>query len=286
VRRRFTILMALVLAATSVAADEPPPHQIALDFYNQGEFADCRGLVRRMIDDYVAGIIKVPVRDMANVYVVAACLEDVFRDAGWAEAVDEYLRIALEMDPNVDSAPAASRPFVVGRFTEIRADLLAAQGPAGRRFSVALVLGVEGPGGIHWRNVPVFGIRFGAGILEWLSVEAGASLPGQELPLDEAELHLGCVFRPVFVLNRPMLVGEASYVATHQGGWSHGLRLEAGMEVALRSGVRLRGTAELLRIEGAAAPGPGETDFPSFTLLGAPVTISLPRISLSAAYAF
>jgi len=190
------------------------------------------------------------------------------------------------MDPNVDETLAASRSFVAGRFAAIRADLLARQGPSRRRFSIGMMLGVEGPGGIHWRNAPFFGIRFGASILPWLSVQVGASLPIQELPLDEAELQFGCAFRPTFVLNRPMLVADASYVATHQVGWSHGLRLAAGMEVALRSGMLFRGSAELLRIEGAAPPDPGSGDFPSFSLFGAPVTFSLPRICLSVAYAF
>jgi hypothetical protein len=277
-------LVIFAIAASAAAAEELPAHELVLDLYTKGEYADCRGLVRRMIDDYVEGLIKVPVRDMANVYVVAACLEEVFRDAGWAEAVDEYLRIALEMDPNVDAAPAASRPFVADRLAEIRAGLLAAQGPTGRRYSIAFVLGIEGPGGIHWRSVPVFGVRVGAGVLPWLSIESGLSLPVQPPLLDEFECQLGCVVQPVFVLNRPMLIASASYVLTRAEGWSHGLRVEAGVEMALQSGVHLRAAAELLRIDGAAAPDPDETDFPSFTLFGAPVTIGLPRISISAAY--
>jgi hypothetical protein len=284
--RQLLVLLVLTLASLPLAADEPPAHQLVLDLYNRGDYASCRGLVRRMIDDYAAGYIKVPVGEMANVYVVAACLEEVFRDAGWAEAVDDTLTIALEMDPNVSSAPTASRPFAAARFAAIRADLLESQGPSRRRFSVGFVLGVEGPGGIHWRNVPVFGLRFGAGILPWLSAEAGASLPVQETPLDDAELHVGCVVRPVFVLNRPMLALEASYVATHHTTWSHGLRLGGGMEIMLRSGVLFRGSTELLRIEGGAAPDPDAGDFPSFSVFGAPITLSMPRISLSVAYAF
>jgi len=287
--RRFRATLtalALFLAAIHGRADEMLAHELVFDLYQRGEYADCRGLVNRMIDDYVAGTIKVPVGDMAAVYVVAACLADVFRDAGWAESVDEYLSIALEMDPNVDGTLAASRSFVAGRFAAIRADALARQGPSRRRFSIGMTLGAEGPGGIHWRNVPFFGMRLGASILPWLFVEAGASLPVQELPLDEAELQLGCAFRPTFALNRPMFVAGASYVATHRIGWSHGLRLSAGMEVALRSAIVFRGSAELLRIEGVAAPDPDAGEYPSFILFGAPITLSLPRICLSVAYAF
>lgn len=287
--RRFLVTLtalALALAAINAAADELPAHELAFDLYQRGEYADCRGLVDRMIDDYVEGAIKVPVGDMAVIYVLAACLEDVFRDAGWAEAVDEYLSIALEMDPNVDGALTSSRSFVEGRFAALRGEILVRQGPSRRRFSIGATLGVEGPGGIHWRNVPFFGMRFGASILPWLSLEAGASLPLQALPLDEAELQLGCAFRPAFVLNRPMLVADAAYVATHQAGWSHGLRLSAGMEVALRSGIVFRGSAEILRIEGAAAPDPDTGDYPSFSLFGAPITLGLPRICLSAVWTF
>ena len=286
VKRDFVILLVLALHALHLAADDLPAHLLVLDLYDRGEYSDCRGLSGRMIDDYAAGIIEVPVAEMARVYLVAACLEDVFRDAGYAEAVDDNLRIALEMDPNVGDSIAGSRPFVAARFASIRADLLAAQGPTGRRFSLGFVLGAEGPGGIHWRNVPSFGFRLGAGVLSWLTVEAGALLPLQETPLDEVELYLGSTFRPDFVLGRPMLVLNASYVVVHQGGWSHGLSLGAGAEIALRSGVSFRGFAELLRIEGAEPPDPDSTDFPSISLFGAPITLSLPRLSLSVAYSF
>jgi hypothetical protein len=286
VKRSLVILLVLALHSLHLAADDLPAHQLVLELYDRGEYSDCRGLTRRMIDDYAAGIIEVPVAEMARVYLVAACLEDVFRDAGYAEAVDDNLRIALEMDPNVGDSIAGSRPFVAARFEAIRADLLTAQGPTGRRFSLGFVLGAEGPGGIHWRNVPSFGLRLGAGVLQWLTIEAGALLPVQESPLDEVELYLGGTMRSAFVLNRPMLVLNASYVAVHEGGWSHGLSLGAGAEIAMRSGVSFRCSVELLRIEGAEPPDPDPTDFPSFSLFGAPVTLSLPRISLSVAYSF
>jgi hypothetical protein len=285
-KRNIVILLVLVLTSLSLAAEDLPAHRLVLDLYNRGEYSDCRGLARRLIDDYAAGNIRLPVAEMAQIYVVAACLEDVFRDAGYLEAVDDNLRIALEMDPNVDGSIAESRPFVEARFAAIRAGLLSAQGPSGRRFSLGFVLGAEGPGGTHWRNVPLFGIRLGAGVLPWLSIEGGASLPIQDTPVDEGELWLGAVFRPVFTLRRPLLVLCASYVAARQGGWSHGLVLGAGAEIALRSGVSFRSSVELLRIEGVEPPDPATTDYPSFSLFGAPVTLSLPRISLSAAYSF
>jgi hypothetical protein len=134
--------------------------------------------------------------------------------------------------------------------------------------------------------VPLFGIRLGVGVLPWLSLEAGASLPVQDPPVDEAELWIGAVFRPAFVLNRPLLVLNASYAATHQGAWSHGLTLGAGAEIVLRSGVSFRGTAELLRIEGTEPPDPDPTDYPFISLFGTPVTLGLPRVSLSVAYSF
>jgi hypothetical protein len=286
VRRAAAVLLGLIAASLHAAADDLPAHQLVLDLYNQGEYADCRGLAGRMIDDYAAGLIKVPVAAMAKVYLVAACLADVYRDVDYAEAVDDNLLIALEMDPNVDASIAESRSYVKDRFTAILADLLAAQGPSGRRFSMGFVLGAEGPGGIHWRSVPIFGIRLGVGVLSWLSIEAGVSLPVQESPLDEVELYLGGTFRPNFNLNRPLLVLNASYIATYQGDWSHGLGFGAGAEIALRSGVCFRGIAELLRIDGTEAPNPDATDYPFFMLFGAPVTFSLPRISLSVAYVF
>jgi hypothetical protein len=286
VKRGLAILAALTLASLHLAADDVPVHQLALDLYYRGEFADCRGLVRRMIDDYAAGVIRVPVRQMAAVYLVAACLADVYRDAGYVEAVDDNIHIALEMDPNVDPSLARSRTYVESRFTEIRAGLIASQGPMGRRFAVGAILAGEGPGGIHWRNVPLFGIRLAVGILQWLSIEGGASLPIQGLPLDEAEVYLGGTFRPAFAFNRPMLAMNASYVATHRNAWTHGLSLGGGAEIALRAGVSFRAMMELLRLEGSAAPDPDAGDFPSFPLFGGTLTLSLPRLTLSAAYAF
>jgi hypothetical protein len=286
VKRRLVILLGLIAASIHAVADDLPAQQLVLDLYNRGEYADCRGLTGRMIDDYAAGFIKVPVDAMAKVYIVAACLADVYRDADYAEAVDDNIRIALELDPNVDASIAESRSYVKSRFTAIRADVLAAQGPAGRRFSLGAVFAMEGPGGIHWRNVPLFGIWLGAGVLNWLSIEAGVSLPVHEPLLDEVELYLGVTFRSAFTLNRPLLVLNASYVATYQDDWSHGLAFGAGAEIALRSGVCFRGIAELLRIDGTEAPDPDAADYPFFMLFGAPVTFSLPRISLSVAYSF
>jgi hypothetical protein len=286
VRRGLVLLAALILASPHLPADEVPAAQLALDLYDRGEYADCRGLVRRLIDDYAAGVIRVPAREMTTIYLLAACLADVYRDADYAEAVDDYLRIALEMDPNVDPAPTKSRAFVEDRFARLRSELVAAQGPAGRRFAVAAVVAMEGPGGIHWRNVPLFGIRLAAGILPWLSVEGGASLPVQASPIDEGELFLGGAIRPAFALNQPMLVLNASYVAAHHDAWTHGLSLGAGAEIALRAGVSFRLMAELLRVEAADAPDPGDGDFPSISAFGVPFTFSLPRFALSAAYAF
>jgi hypothetical protein len=122
--------------------------------------------------------------------------------------------------------------------------------------------------------------------LPWLSVEGGGALPVQASPVDEAELFFGCAVRPAFVLNRPMLVLNASYVASHKDVWTHGLSLGAGAEIALRAGVAFRLMAELLRVEAADAPDPGAGDFPSISAFGVPFTFSIPRLSLSAAYAF
>ena len=269
-----------------LAADDRPAHDLVLDLYNAGEYSDCRGLTTRLIEDFEADAIKVPATDMAKVYVVAACLEDIFRDATYAEAVDANLRKALALDPNVDRSIAEFRSFVKDRLAAINADLLESQGPSGRRFSVGIVFAAEGPGGIHWRNTPLFCIRLGVGILPWLTLEAGVSLPVQEPPADEAELYFGGTFRHVFILNRPMLVLNASYVATHQGTWTHGLSLGAGAEIALKSGVSFRGMAELLRVDGTEAPDPDPGDYPFISLFGAPITFSLPRILLSVAYSF
>ena len=280
------ILAALILASLHLSAGELPAPQLALELYDRGDYADCRGLVRRMIDDYAAGVIKVPAREMATIYLLAACLADVYREADYAEAVDDNLRIALEMDPNVDPAPVKSRTLVEDRFARLRAELVAAQGVTGRRFSFAAVVAMEGPGGLHWRSVPLFGIRFAAGILPWLSVEGGASLPVQASPIDEIELFFGGAFRPAFALNRPMLVLSASYVAAHRDAWTHGLSLGAGAEIALRAGVSFRLSAELLRVEAANSPDPDAGDFPSISAFGVPFTFSLPRLTLSAVYAF
>ena len=284
--RRPAILLGFLLACMPLAAEDRPAHLVVLDLYNRGHYADCRGMVRRMIDDYVAGVIDAPARDMATVYVVAACLEDVFRDADYAEAVDDNLRIALEMDPNVDTTPAESRAYVQVRLEAVRTAVIGSQGPTGRRFSVGAVVAAEGPAGIHWRNQPLFGVRLGVGILPWLTLEAGALLPGQEPPYDELEMYLGGTFRPVFALNRPMVVLNASYAAVQQGAWSHGLSLGVGAEIAFRSGVAIRASAELLRIEGTEAPEPASTDYPFILLFGMPVTFSIPRMTISAAYTF
>jgi hypothetical protein len=284
--RCSAVLLGLVLACMPLAAEDRPAHLVVLDLYNRGEYTDCRSMVRRMIDDYVAGVIDVPARDMATVYLVAACLEDVFRDPDYAEAVDDNLKIALEMDPNVDTAPTESRAYVQARLAAVRAVVIGSQGPTGRRFSVGAVVAAEGSAGIHWRNQPLFGVRLGVGVLPWLSIEAGALLPIQGPPLDELELYLGGTFRPVFVLNRPMVVLNVFYAAVQQGSWSHGLSLGVGAEIAFRSGVALRASAELLRIEGTEAPEPESTDYPFFMLFGMPVTLSLPRLTLSVACTF
>lgn len=284
--KRVLVLVGLAIAAASFAADERPAHLLVQDLYAAGEYADCRGLSARLIEDYEAGAIKVPAAEMARVYVVAACLADIFRDAGYAATVEQDIDRALALDPNVDPALAGTRAFVADRFAERRVALMAAQGPAGRRFSFGLVLAAEGPGGIHWRNVPLVGARFGIGVLPWLTIEGSALLLPQEPPLDEGELRLGAVFRPAFYLNRPMLVLDASYVATHQGVWTHGLSLGAGAEVALDFGLSVRLGAELLRIDGAESPDPDPGAYPSLVLFGVPITLSLPRISLSVAYSF
>ncbi len=286
VNRGKFILLGLALACQPLAASERPAHLLAADLYARGEYSDCRGLVNRLIDDYVAGNIEVPARDMAPVYLVAACLADVFRDTYWAEAVDDNLRIALEMDPNADASLAESRAYVNARYTAIRAGLTASQGPAGRRFSMGLVLVIDGPGSIRWRTTPSLGLRVGAGITPWLTIEGGGSIPLRGLPLGEGELYLGGTIHPTFGLNRPMVVLNASYVATHQAAWTHGLSFSVGAEIALRSGVSFRASTELLRLEGTGAPDPQPTDYLSFTLFGAPITLSFPRISLAVAYAF
>lgn len=285
-RLASAVLLGLVLACLPLWTEERSPHQLAMDLYAQGHYADCRGLVNRLIDDYVAGAIEVGVRDMATVYVLAACLADLFRDTGWAEAVDEYLRIALEMDPNTDPALAASRTLVQERFTKIRAGMLVTRGPAGRRFSVALALAADGAGAVVWRNSAFVGFRLGAAITSWLALEGGVNLPLLDSELDDAELYLGATARSAFVLNRPMLVLTASYVAAHASSWIHGVALSAGAEIALRSGVSFRFSTDVLRIIGAPAPDPDPADFATVTLFGAPMTLSLPRIALAVAYSF
>lgn len=285
-RRSTIVLLGLALACLPLAAAERPAHLLAADLYAQGEYSDCRGLVSRLIDDYAAGVIEVPARDMAPVYLLAACLADIYRDTYWTEAVDDNLRIALEMDPNVDPSVTETRAFVKGRLSAIRAGLIASQGPSGRRFSMGLVLGIAGPGSIHWRNAPLLGLRLGAGITSWLTVEGGALLPLRDLPLDGAELYLGGTFLPAFGLNRPMVVLNASYVAAHEAAWTHGLSCSAGAEIAFRTGVSLRVAIEVLRLEGTVPPDPLPADYPSIVLFGMPVTFSLPRMSLTVAYAF
>jgi hypothetical protein len=275
-----------MLLCRSALAAGPPVDQLVLDLYQRGEYADCRGLVRRLIDDYTARVITVPVREMATVYLVAACLADVFRDAGYAEAVDDNLRIALEMDPNVDPSPAESRALVKARFAEIRAEMLASKGPTGRRFSVGPVLSLAGPAGLHWRDRPILGLQIGAGILPWLSVEGSAAWPVQAAPSDEVQLSLAGIVRPAFALGRPMLVLDFAYVAVRELAWTYGVSFSLGAEVATRSGLGLRVAAELLRIEGAAAPDPEPGDYPVIVLFGQPLTIGLPGIALSAVYAF
>jgi hypothetical protein len=256
------VLVGLAVAAASFAADECPAHLLVLDLYTAGEYADCRGLSTRLIEDYETGAIKVPAADMAKVYVVAACLADLFRSAGYADAVTLNIDRALALDPNVDPSWAGTRTFVADRFAERRAALIAAQGPTGRRFSFGLVFTAEGPGGIHWRNVPLVGVRAGVGVLPWLTIEGSALLLPQEPPLEEGELRLGAAFRPAFTLNRPMLVLDVSYVATHQGGWTHGVSLGAGTEMAFDFGLAVRLDAELLRIDGTDAPDPDAGDHP------------------------
>ena len=286
VKRSPIVLLGLVLVCLPLTAAEQPAHLLAADLYAQGKYSDCRGLVNRLIDDYAAGVIEVPARDMAPVYLLAACLAEIYRDTYWSEAVDDNLRIALEMDPNVDPTVTESRAFVKNRLSTISAELIASQGPSGRRFSMGLVLGVDGPGSIHWRNTPSLGLRLGAGITSWLTVEGGVQLPLRDLPSDGAELYLGGTFRPEFGLNRPMVVLNASYVATHEAAWTHGLSCSAGAEIAFRTGISLRVAIEMLRLEGTVPPDPLPTDYPSIVLFGMPVTFSLPRMSLTVAYAF
>jgi hypothetical protein len=108
----------------------------------------------------------------------------------------------------------------------------------------------------------------------------------QELPLDDGELWIGVVYRPEFALERLMPVLSASYVATRAGAWTHGLRVDLAAELTFASGFSLRGGAELIRIDGVDAPDPDPGDYPSLVLFGAPITFSLPRISLSAAFSF
>lgn len=285
-RRVSLVLLGFFLACLPLSAEERPPHLLAADLYARGDYADCRGLVNRLIDDYVAGTIKVGVREMATVYVLAACLADLFRDTGWAEAVDEYLRIALEMDPNTDPALAASRTLVQVRFAKIRTEMLEATGPGGRRFSVALVMAADGAGAVVWRKSAFVGFRIGANIAPWLALEGGVNLPLRDPEPDDAELYLGATARSAFALNRPMLVLSVSYVAAHSAEWYHGAAVSAGSEIALRSGVAFRFSADVLRITGASAPDPEPADFAMVTLFGAPITFSLPRITLAAAYSF
>jgi hypothetical protein len=64
------------------------------------------------------------------------------------------------------------------------------------------------------------------------------------------------------------------------------VRLDVGAELAFPSGFSLRGAAEMVRIAGVNAPDPDPGDYPALVLFGAPITFSMPRLSLSAAYAF
>ena len=232
--KRALMLVGLAVATASFAADERPAHLLVLDLYGAGEYSDCRGLSARLIEDYEAGEIKVPAADMAKVYLVAACLADIFRDAGYAEAVERDIDRALALDPNVDPSLAGTRAFVADRFTEQRAALFAAQGPAGRRFSIGLVLSAEGPGGIHWRNTPLVGLRLGVGIVPWLAIEAGASLPVQEPPVDEGELWIGAIYRPAFAPQSPD-AGALGVVCRHPCGYLGPRDAPRG-----RGGVRIR----------------------------------------------
>jgi hypothetical protein len=257
-----------------------------LDLYQRGEYSDCRGLVHRLIDDYTARVITVPVKEMATVYLVAACLADVFRDTDYAEAVDDNLRIALEMDPNVDPSIAESRGFVKDRFAVIRSELLAAQGPTGRKFSVGPIVSLAGPGALHWNGQPLFGLQIGVGVLPWLSVEGSVGWPVQAPPYDEMQFTLGGIIRPVFALNRPMTVLNLAFVAAQESSWTYGMSFSAGAEVALRSGLTFRVAAELLRIEGTVAPDPEPADYPVIVLFGQTITLALPGVTLSAVYAF
>jgi hypothetical protein len=99
----------------------------------------------------------------------------VFRDVNCVEAVDDNLRIALEMDPNVDPFPAYSRALVKSRFLAIRAEMLASKGPIGRKFSAGPVVSLAEPGGLQWHDQTLFDLQIGVDLLPWLSVEGSVA---------------------------------------------------------------------------------------------------------------
>lgn len=284
-KRLAAVLCALLALAAAAGAEDRPAHLLALDLYAAGSYADCRGLVNRLLEDFESGAIRVAAPDMARVYLVAACIADVYRGAGYLERIEENVDRALALDPNVDSGIADTRPVVAERLAARRKAFLAAKGPTGRRFSVGLVAAVEGPGGISWRNAPLLGARIGVGLLPWLAIEAGGFLLLQEPPLDGGEVWIGTAFHPTVALHRLVPVFAASYVATRADTWVHGVTLAAGGEAAFASGWSLRGMAEILRADGIRYADP-EPDYPSFTLFGTDITFTFPRLALAVAYSF
>jgi len=272
-------LAALLLLIPMGAAAEVTPGENVAQLFDAGDYANARGLSTRLIEDYEAGLIVLPAAEAASVYVMAACLADLFHDPGFVEEVDRLAARAVALDPNADAGPANDRPLVRDSLARARASLLAAQGPAARRFSAGPVLSITGPGALQWPDTILPGIRLGYAPVPWLDVEGEAAITPGGSPSLGVELRLGAAIRPFFDLRRPLPVVVASYVASSGTTWAHGLALSAGVEVALPQGLWLRGTAELLRIDLGPAPASG-----GYPTIGGAV-FSFPRLSLSFASA-
>ncbi len=271
-------------AAAAPAEPSATPGEAVAQLYAAGELSDARGMARRMIEDHEAGLIRVPPAEMASIYVMAACLADLFHEADFIGEVDRLLAGALAQDPNVEVGPAIDRPLVRDALQKAREGYLASHGPRTRRLSAALSLQVAGPASMRWPDAVLPGLRVGFSPVPWLDIEGEAAMPIASATFPGAELRLGVAVRPVFRLDRLMPVLGASYVASSGSTWTHGLAIWAGAEVAVPAGFSFRGTMEVLRMDLGPAPIPG--GYPGFA--GGPVVaaLSFPRLGLSAAWSF
>jgi hypothetical protein len=281
------LMPVLMLAVGTVAAAaQGTPGDAVAKLFDAGDYTGARGLANRLIEDFEAGTIIVPTREMASIYVSAACLADLFRDPGYVEEVDRRVAQAVALDPNVEPGPAVDRPLVRESLARAREAYRAAHGPAGRRWSVAVSAAAAGPTSLRWPDAVITGIRLGFAPLAWLDVEGEVGLPLGAGPVAGVELRLGAAFRPVFEVGRLLPLLSASYVASSGASWTHGLAVSAGAEVAGAQGWWLRATVELARVDIVATPVAAPGSYPAIGGGGTAAAFSFPRLAVSAAYSF